>query len=498
MLVHSSERRQNKQVLFRLNSGKEVVGTMDGPQISGLGGIILLGELEKTLSLIRQAAASLHDWRQRPTYSLYFLLLQRVLLICAGLEDGIDSNYHRYDPAVLTALGLNISAEKLASQPTLSVMENKLGAKNCYRLAMFLLTFYIASRRSIPKEIVLDFDGSCFPVHGDQQGSCYRGHYETDMYFPLLVFDQDGWLITAILRPGNHGEARIVIPVLRRIVPAFRKAWPGVRIIVRADAGFNDPNIYDWCEDQGENNPEDTLYYVIRMKRHPRDNGIDALIKRNKIRVKRTFRRRFGTEKYLGDAGKRQKNEDQTEILKLSKEQRKKELARMAARKVRGYCELFYCAGMGRKQWRRDRRVIAVLDHLDTGDEQMYLVTNIQQDPPRYLYEEKYCQRGKAEYFIHELKSLHATRLSCQDFWANQFRLLEHTLAYLLLFKLRELLPPESRRMSLSSVRENIVKVAVVVREYSRKTVVQWTSHYFWKKPFLAVCRQLERMPMRC
>jgi len=234
------------------------------------------------------------------------------------------------------------------------------------------------------------------------------------------------------------------------------------------------------------------------MKRHPRDNGIDALIKRNKIRVKRTFRRRFGTEKYLGDAGKRQKNEDQTEILKLSKEQRKKELARMAARKVRGYCELFYCAGMGRKQWRRDRRVIAVLDHLDTGDEQMYLVTNIQQDPPRYLYEEKYCQRGKAEYFIHELKSLHATRLSCQDFWANQFRLLEHTLAYLLLFKLRELLPPESRRMSLSSVRENIVKVAVVVREYSRKTVVQWTSHYFWKKPFLAVCRQLERMPMRC
>src|SRR5262249_61746326 len=109
MLVHSSERRQNKQVLFRLNSGKEVVGTMDGPQISSLGGIILLGEIEKTLNLIRGAAASLLDWRQRPTYSLHFLLMQRVLLICAGLEDGFDISYYRYDTAVLNTFGVRIS-----------------------------------------------------------------------------------------------------------------------------------------------------------------------------------------------------------------------------------------------------------------------------------------------------------------------------------------------------------------------------------------------------
>ncbi len=65
---------------------------MYGPQISGLGGLVLLGELEKCIQLVKTAAESLVDWRSLPRYSLYFLLLQRVLLICAGLEDGLDSN----------------------------------------------------------------------------------------------------------------------------------------------------------------------------------------------------------------------------------------------------------------------------------------------------------------------------------------------------------------------------------------------------------------------
>lgn len=498
MLVHNSERRSKQQVQFRLNPDKEVVGSMDGPQISSLGGILLLGELEKILGLISGAAASLIDWRIQPRYSLHRLLLQRVLLICAGLEDGIDSNYHRHDPAVLVALGLNMSTDTLASQPTISIMENKMGSKNCYRLAMFLLSFYIATRRSVPKEIILDLDGSCFPVHGDQQGSAYRGHYETDMYFPLLVFDQDGWLITAILRPGLHGEARIAVPVLKRIVGAFRKAWPRVRIIVRADAGFNDPRLYDWCEDQGKEDARNTVYYLIRIKKAPRDNGADVLVKHHRTIAKRTFKRKFGPERYLGEDGKKQKNVDHTYVLSLPKAERRTTLADYGTRKVRMFCEFHYQAGMGRKQWRADRRIIGVIDHTDTGDEQMFLVTNIDRDPPNYLYEQRYCKRGKAETFIHELKSLHATRLSCEQFWANQFRLLEHTLSYLLLFKLRELLPPTCSRLSLGSVRDNIIKVAVLVREFTRKIALQWTSHYFWRKPFLHICRQLEQLPLRC
>jgi hypothetical protein len=471
---------------------------MDGPQISSLGGLLLLAELEKTLGLVAGAAAALKDWRHKARYSLYVLLLQRVLLICAGLEDGIDSNYHRFDPAVLVALGFSVGDDKLASQPTISIMENKMGSKNCYRLAMFLLHFYIAMKRKVPKEIILDLDGSCFPVHGKQQGSGYRGHYETDMYFPLLVFDQDGWLITAVLRPGWHGEARIAVPVLKRIVAAFRKAWPSVRLLVRADAGFNDPKLYDWCEDQGKDDPTKVVHYLIRTKRSPKDNGIDILVKHHRTTALRAFRRRFGPEKYLGEEGGKQKSADENYILTLSKEERHEELRTRGNRKIRIFCEFYYQAGQGRKKWRSDRRMIGVIDHTDRGDQQMFLVTNIEGDPPNYLYEQNYCRRGKAENFIHELKSLHATRLSCEQFWANQFRLLEHTLAYLLLFKLRELLPPAYHHLSVGSIRDNIIKVAVVVRELTSKIVLQWTSHYFWWKQFLHVARRLEQLPLRC
>lgn len=471
---------------------------MDGPHISSLGGVLLVGELEKTLGLVEGAAASLLDWRIRPKFSLHLLLLQRVLLICCGLEDTIDSNYHRYDPAVLAALGLSIATDKLASQPLISTMENSMNSKDCYRMAMFLLSFYIASRRSVPKEIILDLDGSCFPVHGKQRNSAYRGHYETDMYFPLLVFDQDGWLITAVLRPGNDGEPRMAIPVLKRIVSAFRKQWPFVKIIVRADAGFNNPKLYDWCEDQGKEDSRNTVYYLIRIKRSPQDNGSDVLVKHHRTTALRTFRRKFGPEKYLGEEGKKLKNADDTLVLAKPQDERYSLLKNQASRKVRLFCDFMYQAGQGKKKWRSDRRIIGVIDHSDLGGKQAFLVTNIPNDPANYIYEQMYCKRGKAEGFIHELKSLHATRLSCREFWPNQFRLLEYALAYLLLFKLRELLPDQCRRTSLGSIRDNIIKVAVVVRELTHVIRLQWTSHYFWRKPFLHVCQQLERIPLRC
>jgi hypothetical protein len=189
---------------------------------------------------------------------------------------------------------------------------------------------------------------------------------------------------------------------------------------------------------------------------------------------------------------------DDNYTLTLSKEERHKALSTQDNRKVRIFCEFYHQAGQGRKKWRSNRRMIGVIDHTDRGDQQLFLVTNIKGNPPNYLYEHNYCRRGKAENFIHELKSLHATRLSCEQFWANQFRLLEHALAYLLLFKLRELLPPACQKMSVGSVRDNIVKVAVVVRDLTKKIILQWTRHYFWRKQFLHVASRLQQLPLRC
>ena len=101
-----------------------------------------------------------------------------------------------------------------------------------------------------PKQIILDFDGSSFPTYGDQENTSYRGYYETNMYFPLFVYDQDGWLICAILRPGYDGEARLTVPVLKRLVSGLRQASTKVKIILRVDAAFGSRELYDWCEDR--------------------------------------------------------------------------------------------------------------------------------------------------------------------------------------------------------------------------------------------------------
>jgi len=138
---------------------------------------------------------------------------------------------------------------------------------------------YISRKSKAPKEIVLDFDGSCVPVHGDQQGTSYRKYYDTNMYFPLFVYDEDGWLICAILRPGRDGEARLTVPVLKRLVKALRTAWSHVRIIVRVDAAFGAQALYDWCEDQGKDDERDVVYYIVCLKAPADGRGVSVAFK---------------------------------------------------------------------------------------------------------------------------------------------------------------------------------------------------------------------------
>jgi len=116
-------------------------------------------------------------------YSLYQLLWQRVLLICCGYEDVIDGALLAHDPGLGLALLAGEDGESMgpASQPTVCRFENDMSAANCYRLAMWLVFAYIARKKQRPKSIRLDFDGSCIPAHGQQQGSSFRSYYDTNM-----------------------------------------------------------------------------------------------------------------------------------------------------------------------------------------------------------------------------------------------------------------------------------------------------------------------------
>src|SRR5207248_8382528 len=146
---------------------------------------------------------------------------------------------------------LPASGADLASQPTLSRLENAVDRRTIEALAEALVTVYLRERGQggPPARVRLDLDGTADPAHGQQEGVAYHGYYRQHRYHPLLVFDADtGQVSTALLRPGNVHGSRFVLLVLRRLLRRLRAAWPAVAVEVRADSGFAIPRLYAWCE----------------------------------------------------------------------------------------------------------------------------------------------------------------------------------------------------------------------------------------------------------
>src|SRR3712207_6696250 len=187
-------------------------------------------------------ASCVPEWRKRTgQHSLETLVRQRVFQIACGYEDQDDADTLRTDPLLKLVCGrLPESGPNLASQPTLSRLENAVDRKSCYRLALALGELYLREREreGVPTHIVLDLDGTDDPTHGQQEGSASHGYYRQHMLYPLLLFDGDtDQLITAVLRRGNTPGSTGVVAVLKRVVAALRARWPQVTIELRMDSG---------------------------------------------------------------------------------------------------------------------------------------------------------------------------------------------------------------------------------------------------------------------
>ena len=214
------------------------------------------------------------------------------------------------------------------------------------------------------------------------------------MFFPLFVFDEDGVLITAILRQGEHGEAKMTVPVMKRLVGAFRSAWPLVRITIVMDAGFNDQKIYDWCEEQGKSNSTNTVYYLIKLRNAGGDGG--GLFSKSKDLAKlckESFGGRFGAARYfIGKVkGKKKAAKTRTEVEKQTrqiadKKERKKTWQELSSRVARRYGEFLHRTGKGgkdKKQWCCDRNVLVECIYDDWGPRSTYWVRRSNPARPR-------------------------------------------------------------------------------------------------------------------
>jgi Transposase DDE domain group 1 len=419
-----------QKIRFETPTPLALEAAFDGGQLTSDGGLTWLAEVDRELGVCEAMSEHLPEWRKRRgRHSMLSLLKQRVYQIACGYEDQNDSDFLRSDPLLKLVCGvLPESGEDLASQPTICRMENAVSARACYRIAEALGELYIASRGKdgAPKKILLDFDATDDPTHGDQEQSYYHGYFREHIYHPLLVFDGDtGQLITAVLRAGNTHASRSTVAILRRIVGLLRSTWPDVEVELRADAGFAVPAVYEYCEAQG-------IAYTIALITNSRLEEMAASL--------------------------------------LEEAQRRYEKQR--ERKVKLLSQGHYRAG----SWDRERRVVYKAEVMEEGTNTRFVVTNKPDDPDE-LYAH-YTERGETENRIKDLKvALKADRLSCHRFWANQFRLLLHAAAYWLMDTLRrKLVVAGIERMQLDTLRLRLVKIGGRVRELLTKVRLNLAS----------------------
>ena len=156
----------------------------DAGRLTSDGGLAWIAQADAALGLCAALADQIPDWRRGPVrHSLETLVRQRVFQITCGYEDQDDADTLRHDPLLKWVCGRPpASGADLASQPTLSRLENAVDARTCYRLAVALLGIYLQERARLsptgrPAHLLLDLDGTADPTHGEQEGSAYHGYY---------------------------------------------------------------------------------------------------------------------------------------------------------------------------------------------------------------------------------------------------------------------------------------------------------------------------------
>jgi hypothetical protein len=434
-----------KQLIFSFFRKRQLTVDFEGGEITSDAGLLLIRRADNSLQLTERISGCIEDRRDSryADHSMMELLKQRIYQVVAGYEDCNDANILRRDPALKVACDRLLSDADLASQPTLSRLENSVTSRDLYRLAEQFVQIYIRrNKKRNPRRITLDLDGTDDPTYGNQQLTFFHGYYDQYMYHPLVIYDADtGELITAVLRAGNRHASYGAVAVLKRIVPKLQAAFPRAEIIIRGDAGFAVPDMYEYCE-------QERLKYVIGLIRN------DVLERM--------------AEDLLNNAH---------------------ELYEKTGQKQRLFTEGKYQA----KSWDKERRVIIKAEWLDKGANSRFVVTNISLKA-KALYEFYIERGGTCEVRIDEFKNgLKADRLSCHRFLANQFRLFLHMAAYWLVLRLREALAKtEFSAMQIQQLRLRLLKIGGQVIQTARRVCFRLASGYPWQNIFAIAHRQLQ------
>lgn len=456
-----TENTTTQRVLFKEVFSRPIQAVFDQPDSSSDGGSILLKAADTRLDLTRGLAECLTD-RRDPSmviHSYQEQLRQRVFGLACGYDDCNDTARLSNDPMYKLAIGRDPqSNHTLASQPTLCRFENAIDTRSILRMANYLADAVIKRHKERLGEscrlITIDMDPTDDATHGQQQLTLFNGHYDKWCYLPLACFlnfdnESDQYLFAYLLRPGDASATYGAIPILKRVIPRLRDAFPAATIRIRLDGGFATPDLFEFFDDY-------SLQYVVSL---PSNSCLVDYAEPLMVQVRKISERTEQTEHLYGE------------------------------------CE--YSA----RSWDTVRRVVikaevACQKGRKPKDNARFVVTNLTTSP-RHIYEKVYCARGDVENRIKELlHGISIDRTSCHRFFANQFRALLSAAAYVLMQELRlNAQGTTLRHAQVITLREKLLKMAVWLSSSVRRIVLHLPQTAPWKWEWQQVARNLGAIP---
>ena len=432
---------------FQLSFNGFLKVDFQGSRVTSDGGLVLVRELDERLGLGKLIDEHLTDSRQgtNKKFPLTDLVRQSVYSRLAGYEDLNDAARVSADPT-FRLIGSKKNWDRGAALTSrLQSFETVMLADDENLIGLMAVNRELVAQAQAQDEserVVLDMDSTESPVHGQQEGSAYNGHFESVCYHPLLLFNQQGDCLAAKLRPGNVSSAEdwdeLLLPEIER------QQAEGKQVTFRADAAFAKPEIYEALEERG-------VSYVVRI---PANKNLEWEI---------------------------------ADILFRPP-------GRPSAKPLVRYKSFRYRA----ESWAKDRRIVAKVEYHqgELFPRVGFIVTNM--SLPSRSVVRFYNKRGTAEQWIKEGKqATHWTRLSCHRFRANEVRLQLSVLAYNLGNLWRRLgLSQRIKSWSLTSLQHRLMKTGGRLVKHARYYWLLLAEGHLNRKLFGEMLNRLAALPV--
>ena len=458
---------------------RKVEADFSGGHLSSNGGTVFLREIDERLKLSTRLSGCFRDLRDQRyvEHSLPALIAQRIHGIALGYEDLNDHEALRVDPLFAVSCGRrDVLGEERRSEPeagkplagksTLNRLE--LGAQdteghyrkiqaNAEKIRDLLVTMGVEAIPANRKVIVLDFDATDDPIHGEQEGRYYHGYYKNYCYLPLYCFCGNIPL-WAELRSSDRDGSAGTREALEIILQAIRKRFgKKIVVIVRGDSGFCRDELMNWIESQPN------VHFCLGLARNKRLQRL----------LEPTF------EGVLEDMG-------YPDLLLNAMAAGAQEAPKLEG-SARRFAELRYRT---LDSWSRERRVVGKAEIANGKTNPRFIVTDITGEETwakdnlllrdgRCLYENFYCARGDMENRIKEQQlDMFADRTSTNHMTSNQLRLWFSTFSYMLVSSLRAYALKGTRlaKATVGSIRLHLMKIAAHITVSVRRIHIRLAS----------------------